>query len=95
MNGVKVSNERFKTMLAEKGITRYALAPQIGSTQYQMYRLASGGQTTSFRFLEKLVPVFGLSAVADIVDDEQQREAFTLWHIATHEPSRRAQSKRA
>jgi transcriptional regulator with XRE-family HTH domain len=88
MNGVKVSPERFKSMREEKGMTARDLAREIGSTGYQMWRLASDRHTTSFRFLDRLVPVFGLQAVVEIIADEGQREAFTLWHTATHEANR-------
>ncbi|GGQ11297.1 hypothetical protein [Streptosporangium pseudovulgare] len=91
MNGVKVSPERFTTMLEKHDINGHALARKIGSTSYQMWRLKSGSHLTSFRFLDRLVPVFGLSAVADIIADEEQGEAFTFWHIYTHEARRKAE----
>jgi hypothetical protein len=94
MNGVKVSSERFKSLLEEKGINGHVLARQIDSTDYQMYRIKCGRYTTSFRFLDKLVPVFGLQAVCDIIADEGQSEAFMLSYIHNH-PHTRARRKAA
>ncbi|MEV6155413.1 helix-turn-helix transcriptional regulator [Nonomuraea sp. NPDC052129] len=89
MRRVKVSPERFKEIRDEKGITAYALARLIDSSPSHMWRLTSGRYTTSYRFLDRMVPVLGLSGVADIIADEGQREAFVLWHIATHEAIRK------
>jgi len=80
MNGIKVSPERFDALLRKGGITRYRLAGMIGSHPYQLWRLRSGKHTTSFRYLARLIPVFGLLPVADIIDDEDQRMAFLSWY---------------
>jgi len=80
MNGIKVSPERFDALLRKGGITRYRLAGMIGSHPYQLWRLRSGKHTTSFRYLARLIPVFGLLPVADIIDDEAQRMAFLSWY---------------
>ncbi|HBG6422585.1 TPA: helix-turn-helix domain-containing protein [Clostridioides difficile] len=48
-------NIQIKQILDKKGKTRYWLAKQIGMTQYNLNKLASG-QTTSIKFelLEKI-----------------------------------------
>ncbi|MEN3538828.1 helix-turn-helix transcriptional regulator [Microbispora sp. ZYX-F-249] len=89
MKGILVSADRFKEICDEKGMSRYALARLIGSTDYQMWRL-SNGKPTSFRFLERLVPVFSLSDIADIIADQDKSDAFTFWYVATHKPDRKA-----
>jgi transcriptional regulator with XRE-family HTH domain len=87
MNKIRVDPDRFKAMLAENGITKYALARKLGSTDYQLWRLMSGKHTTSFRYLARLVPVLGLEAVAGIIADQEQREAFIWWFPASAMPS--------
>jgi transcriptional regulator with XRE-family HTH domain len=76
MTGIKISPEKFKSLRAEKGISAYRLARVIGSNSVQMWRLDSGKHTTSTAFLQRLVPVFGTDAVAELIVDEGQREAF-------------------
>ncbi|GIH63979.1 hypothetical protein [Microbispora siamensis] len=89
MNGVRIAPARFKSMLEEKGFNPHALAREIGSTSYQMWRLMSDRHTTSFRFLARLVPVFDLPSVVDIIADEDQAEAFTWWYIEATRPRRK------
>lgn len=71
-------------MCEEKGITRYGLAQLIGSTPYQLLRV-SKGENTSLKFLVRLVPIFGVEAIAGIIADHRNAEAFVIY-AGTHRP---------
>ncbi|GAA1690425.1 hypothetical protein GCM10009733_103280 [Nonomuraea maheshkhaliensis] len=79
-------------MLAEKGVTAYRLAGMIDSTHYQIYRLTHG-QSTSFGYLARLVPVFGLVAVANIITDQETRKAFIYWCPMPERPKSKSPRK--
>ncbi|MGV9532447.1 helix-turn-helix domain-containing protein [Streptosporangium sandarakinum] len=92
MNQIRLSPERFKALRDERGISLYALARLMGTQDSWLWRL-SNGKTTSFKFLDRMVPVFGLTAVSEIIADPEQSEAFVFWHIANHTPPRRTARK--
>lgn len=69
-----------------------ALARVLNSTPQQIWRL-DNGKATSFRYLARLVSVFGLVKVSSIIADESISDAFTFWYTATHE-SPKAKAKR-
>jgi predicted transcriptional regulator len=77
MNEIVISPDGFKQLRADKGISGYRLAQLIESSSVQMWRLDSGRYTTSIRFLQRMIPVFGEEAVANLIVDDEQRERFT------------------
>lgn len=83
MRNVQISPVRFKELRGTIGIGPRALARTIGSSSQQIWRLDTG-RPTSFDFLARLVRIFDVDPVADIIADDEQRKTFVRWYVATH-----------
>lgn len=76
MYKIEIDSPKFKQLIADSGLSANGLAKLINSNTVQMWRLTCGRYTTSTAFLYRLVPVFGLKQVADLITNPTQRSAF-------------------
>lgn len=79
MNGVLIRKEGLPRLRYARRLSSKRLSELVGYTHRQVSRVENGFPT-SFRFLDKLVPVFGVQAVADLIEDEQTKALFLAAH---------------
>lgn len=79
MNGIRIKGEALPRLRHCKRLSAAKLGDLAGYTHRQISRLENGAQT-SFRFLDSLVPVFGVTSVAELIVDDEDRETFLALH---------------
>jgi len=80
MIGVQIQGKRLRALRRTKRLSGAGLGAQTGRTVSQIYRVETGASATSLEFLDSLVPLFGIDAVADLIIDAEDRETFLGAH---------------
>lgn len=83
VNGIRIRGEVLPRLRHRKRLSAAKLGSLAGYTHRQISRLENGAPT-SLRFLDSLVPIFGIEPVAELIVDAEQREIF----IAAHQEER-------
>jgi len=82
VNGIRIRGAGLRTLRHQKRLSGAALGSQTDRTVTQIYRV-EGGSPTSLEFLDKLVPVFGVERVADLIENDDQRGTFLAAHLTS------------
>jgi len=81
VNGIQIRGAGLRALRHQKRLTGAKLGAQTHRTVTQVYRVENGSPT-SLEFLDRLVPIFGTDAVADLIEDNQERDTFLAAHTA-------------
>lgn len=80
VNGIQIRGAGLRALRHQRRLSGAALGSQTDRTVTQVYRVENGSPT-SLEFLDSLVPLFGVDAVAGLIENDEQRATFLAAHL--------------
>lgn len=94
MKSIAIDGPRLRRLRHGKRLSGDALAKQIGRTRDQVYHVEQGRSRASMELLDSLSEIFGESAVAELITNDDDRAAFLARGVPAAEAAASAQDWR-